>query len=132
MRREKDGLFSLPRLGDRRAKCRLHQWVKARRRLIEDEDLGTRGKGRDQLNLLTVALGKGAHLLRRVEVEASNESVSIRAIATTSQIGQIFERFRTRQRWPERRFGSNICRLAVRGNRIRPGVMAGDQGSPLG
>ena len=49
---------------------RLHQRVEAGGRLVEEQQLDVGGERGDQGDLLPVALGVGAALLARVEVEA--------------------------------------------------------------
>ena len=55
---------------------RLHERVESRRRFVEDQQLGVGGQRRDQADLLAVALGVGAGLLGRVELEALEQLVA--------------------------------------------------------
>ena len=57
-------------LADHLAEHRLHQRVQAGGRLVEQQQLDVGGERGDQRHLLPVALGVGAALLARVEVEA--------------------------------------------------------------
>ena len=60
----------LARLLDAGLEHRLHQRVEPGGRLVEDEQLGVGGERGDERDLLPVALGVRAALLRRVELEA--------------------------------------------------------------
>ena len=57
-------------LGDARGEDLLHQRVQAGGRLVEDQQVRRRCERGDQGDLLPVALGVGAALLGRVELEA--------------------------------------------------------------
>ena len=63
-------------LGDALVEDLLHQRVEPRGRLVEDQQLGVGGEGRDQRDLLPVALGVGAALLGRVELEPLEQLVA--------------------------------------------------------
>ena len=63
-------------LADAVLEHRLHQRVEARRRLVEDQQLGVGRQRRDQADLLAVALRVRAGLLGRVELEALEQLVA--------------------------------------------------------
>ena len=67
---EQDRAAARALLGDALAEDLLHQRVQPGRRLVEDQQLDVGGQRGDQRDLLAVALGVGAALLGRVELEA--------------------------------------------------------------
>ncbi len=86
--RQQDRAAGLPELPDHLAEDRLHERVEARGRLVEQEQLDVGGQGRDEGHLLPVALGVGAALLRRVEVEALDHVGSAPLVDATAQAGE--------------------------------------------
>ena len=73
-------------LGDALGEDLLHQRVQPRGRLVEDQQVGGRGERRDQGDLLPVALGVGAALLGRVELEALEHLGAPRVVAGAPRI----------------------------------------------
>jgi hypothetical protein len=64
---------------------RLHQRIQARGRLVQQEQLGVRRERGDERDLLPVALGVGAGLLARVEVEALQQLGAALGVQATAQ-----------------------------------------------
>jgi len=54
----------------------LHQRVQSRGGLVQQEELGLGRERRDERDLLTVALGVRAGLLRRVQIESLHELIA--------------------------------------------------------
>src|SRR5665647_436277 len=73
---QQDGPSLVAQLTSTSAEGVLHQRVKATGGLVEQEHLGIGSKGSDEGHLLTVALGVGAGLLGRVQVEHLQQTVS--------------------------------------------------------
>src|SRR5215216_2564967 len=91
VRGKKHGLTALLRLAHRFSEGHLHQRVEAARRLVENEQVGTAGKGRDQLHLLAVAMRERSHLLRSFELEALDEQVSIAGVDAAANASKELE-----------------------------------------
>jgi hypothetical protein len=68
--RQQHGAALVADLADVLLEHRLHERVEARRRLVQDQQLGVGGQRGHERDLLPVALRVAAGLLRRVEVEA--------------------------------------------------------------
>ena len=75
----------MPQVLDRLPEGCLHQRVEARRRLVQDEQFRSGRERRDQCNLLPVALGVGAGLAGRVEIETLHEQVPPLGIQPAAQ-----------------------------------------------
>ena len=78
---QQDGGAPIGGLADRVREDALHERVKSRCRLIEDEQVHGRGQGGHECHLLRVALGVGPHFLGEVQVEALGELFLADAVA---------------------------------------------------
>ena len=103
----------------------LHQRVQARRRLVENVELGVGGKRGDDRHLLPVALGVGARLLVRVEFEALDQLVaSARVDAVAAQPGQKVDGLQAGQVGPQCHIAGDVGDPAVQRHRVAPRIAA--------
>ena len=77
----------------------LHQRVQAGGRLVEQQQLDVGGERGDQRDLLPVALGVGAALLARVEVEPLEQLVAALLVQPAAQPAEQVDRPRRRTGW---------------------------------
>src|SRR6185437_6685410 len=75
----------------------LDEWVEPARRLIEDEQLGPILEGGNQPDLLLVAARHALDLLRRIELEPTDELGPVGMIRRTAQVAEILERLGARE-----------------------------------
>jgi hypothetical protein len=131
VRGEQDRLPALLGLLRARSERHLHQRVETARRLVQQQEIRAGGERRDQLYLLTIALGERSHLLARVQLEALDEPIAVGGVGAAMQPGQELERLPARQRRPQERLPGDVREPPVRGDRLRPGVDA-EQLGPAG
>ena len=108
------------------AKNLLHERVEAGGRFVEQHQIGLRRKGRDQQDLLAVAMAVRADLLVGRELEALDELVAVSRIDRTVYLAQELQRLGTGERWPQVRLGRHIGESSVDRRCITPGVEAED------
>ena len=88
---QQHGAAALALVVDALAEDRLHQRVEAGRRLVQDQQLGVAGQGRDQRHLLPVALGVGPRLLRRVQREPLDQVLPALGVQAGARAAQAAE-----------------------------------------
>ena len=111
-------------LADAVLEDRLHQRVEARRRLVEDEQLGARRERRHETDLLTVALRVGARLLGRVELEALEQLVATSRVEVAAQPAEQIDDLAAAQLRPERHVAGHVREPPVQRDRVAPRVAA--------
>ena len=100
----------------------LHQRVEPGRRLVEEEQLGVRRQRGHQRDLLPVALGVGAHLGGRVEVEPLDEPLLPRGVDRTVHPGEEVECLPAREGRPQRDVAGHVGHAGVQLHGIPPRV----------
>ena len=110
---QQDRRATVARFGDALLKDVLHQGVQAAARLVEEQQPGARREGRDQRDLLPVALGVGARLLVRVEFEALDQLGAALFVDAAAHAGQQVDGLAAGQIRPQRDIAGNIGDLAV-------------------
>jgi hypothetical protein len=108
----------------------LHQRVEPARGLVEDEQVGAAGEGRDELHLLAVALRQRPHLLGDVEFEALDERVAVGHVGGAAHAREERERLGARQRRPQVGLAGDVRDAAVRRHGVAPGVDAEEARAP--
>jgi hypothetical protein len=83
--RQQHRAAGLPGLLDRLAEDGLHEWVEPGRGLVEQEQLDVGGQRGDQRDLLPVALGVGAPLLRRIQLEPLEQLLPALGVQTAPE-----------------------------------------------
>ncbi len=102
----------------------LHQRIQAAARFVEQQQSGIRRERRDQRHLLPIALGVGARLLGRIEVEPLDQLGAPLLVDAAAHPGQQVDRLPTGQRRPQRDIAGHIGHLAVQRDGVGPRVAA--------
>ena len=112
----------------------LHEGVQAGGGLVEDEEVHRLAQGGDKGDLLPVALGVGAHLLARVQVETLNErgatSGDLLALGpgASSERGEGLQGLAPGERGPQGDVAGHVGQALVEGDGVVPGVGAEEAG----
>ncbi len=110
--------------GDAVAEGSFHQRVQAAGRLVEQEELGVAGQRGDQRDLLPVALGVGAGLLGRVELEAFGQVLPALGVQAAAQPAQEVDDLAAGQARPQGDVAGDVGQPAVQGHGVAPRVTA--------
>src|SRR5690606_40663533 len=94
----------------------------AGRRVVEDEERDVGGRGGDDRDLLPVALGVGAALLRRAEVEALDERLPPASVDAAAQPGEEVDRLTAREVRPQGDVARHVGQAVVERDGCLPGV----------
>src|SRR5262249_51006407 len=129
---EEDRLPRVPRLLNALAEHLLHQGVEAARRLIEDEELGARHQGRDEAQLLPIALRVGPHGLRGIEIEAGDQLVPVGWVAVAGAPPEQTERLGAGEGGPEGGLAGHVREAPMDLRRAPPRVEAEERRAPRG
>ena len=121
---QQDRRAAVARLADALLKHVLHQRVQAAAGLVQEQQPGVRREGRDQGDLLPVALRVGARLLVRVEVEALDQLGAARFVDATAHAGQQVDGLAAGQRRPQRDIARHVGDLAVQFDGVGPRIAA--------
>ena len=108
---------------------RLHQRVESRGRFVEQVELGPAGEGGDQGHLLAVALGVGAGLLARVELEALEHLRPALLVETTPHAPQDVDHLTAGQVRPQVHVARDVGDPAMQLGRLPPRVAAEQRGA---
>ena len=92
VRRQENGPALGLGLADDAVEYLLDERVQARRRLVEEQQVGPVLEGDDQPDLLLVALRVLAELARRVHVQARDQVLLVRLVDAAAQVGEVLER----------------------------------------
>ena len=122
--REQHRLPLRVRLLDAGAEDRLLERVEPGGRLVEQEQLGVGGERRHERDLLPVALGVGAALLRRVEVEALEQRLTPPRIEPAAQPAEEVDRLAAGQLRPQVDVAGDVGEPVVQRDRVAPWVAA--------
>jgi hypothetical protein len=118
-------------VGDDLTEAGLHERVQPRGGLVEQQQLDVGGERGHQGDLLAVALGVGAGLLARVEVEQLQQLVPVPGVEATPEAAQQVDHLAAGQVRPQGHVPGDIGEAAVQGDRVAPGVAA-EQLGPAG
>ena len=111
-------------LDDALAEHRVHQRVEARGRLVEQQQLDVGGERGDQRDLLPVALGVGARLLGRVELEALQELGAALLVEAAAQPAEQVDHLAAGEVRPQRHLAGHVGQAAVQPLHVAPGIAA--------
>ncbi len=111
-------------LGDDLLEHRLHQRVETARRLVQDEQLDVRGQGGDEGDLLPVALGVGARLLLRVELEPLDQLVLAPLVDPAAQTPEHVDDLTSGEARPQLDITGYVRQPPVQRDRLGPGIAA--------
>ena len=103
-----------------------HERVESRRRLVQEVQLGAGGEGRDERDLLAVALRVGAALLGRVEPEPLDQRVPARPVQPAAQGTEQVDHLAAGEVGPQADLTGARTRGAGEGRRVAPRVEAED------
>ena len=130
---EEHGAAGSLRLGDRLLEDHLHERVEPGGRLVEEQQVDVGDERGDQGDLLPVALGVGARLLRRVEVEAFAQLVAARVVDVAAQPGEEVDRLAAGHRRPQLDVAGHVGQALVQLDRVAPRVATEHpHGAPVG
>ena len=108
----------------------LHEWVQARRGLVEQEQFDVGGEGGHEGDLLPVALGIGAALLRRVEVEAFDQIGALGLVQSAAGPAEQVDDLAAGEIGPEGDVARAVRETAVQRRRVGPRVAPEQAGGP--
>jgi hypothetical protein len=121
---EQHGLAGGLRLEDDVLEDDLHQRVEPRGGFVEQQQLRVGGERGDDGDLLPVALGVGAALLRRVEVEALDQLVPAGGVEAAPQAGEQVDGLAAGEAGPQLDVAGYVGESAVQGDGVVPRVVA--------
>ncbi len=110
----------------------LDERVQARRRLVEQEQLGAVLEGDDEGDLLLVALAVLLELARRVEVEALDEAGLVGGVDAAAQVGEVLQVLAARQAVVEGELAGQVADPPVDRHRVGARRDAEHPGRPRG
>ena len=110
----------------------LHQRIQPARRLVQDEQVGAGHQRGDQDDLLPVALGVGADLLGRIELEPRDQLVPVHLIDAPLDTAEELKGLGAGEGRPQVRLTGHERQAAVRLDGLAMAVEAEDLAPPLG
>jgi hypothetical protein len=125
---QQDGAAVLAFAGDAVAEGGFHQRVQAAGGLVEQEELGVAGQRGDQGDLLPVALGVGAGLLGRVELEAVGQGLPALGVQAAAQPAEQVDDLAAGQARPQGDVAGDVGQPFVQVDGVAPGVTAQQRG----
>ena len=106
-----------------------HERVEARRRFVQQVQLGVGGEGRDQCDLLAVALGVGAALLGRIEPEPLDQAVPARPVQAAAKGTEQVDHLAAGEVGPQADLAGDVREAPVQGGRVAPRIEVEDGGA---
>jgi len=102
----------------------LHQRVESGGRLVQEQQFGAGRERRDQSDLLPVALGIGAGLLGRVQLEPLQQLVPPDRVEVAAQPAEDVDDLAARQLRPQADVARHVRQPPVQGYGVAPGIAA--------
>ena len=108
----------------------LHQRIEAGSGLVEQQQVHVRGERGDQRHLLPIALGVGAGLLGRVQIEAIAQIIPSRPVPPAAQPGEDVDRLAAGEVRPELDVTGYVGEPPVQRDGVVPGIAAQQTDGP--